>query len=127
MFLVLSSLLRSVLALIWIFRSQLDQSDGLISFDYDSISRSQILCELAEEVVLTWRVLNFGWIHSPARQQPVPTVRNGVNNTCAKDIACAIPGYQFRAADLTHLAVDTLLRFIRYTEGYVDPIDMDKT
>ena len=83
---------------------------------------------MSKRCVLAWLVLNFGWLHSPPQHQPVPVaVRNGVNNTCARDIIDTLPGYEFRAADLSHLAMDALLRYIRYTEGYIDTIDMGKT
>ena len=78
--------------------------------------------------IIVWLVLNFGWIHSPANHQPVPlAIRNAVNNTCASDIMKNLPGYKFKPGDLSHLAMDALFRYIRYTEGYNDTIDFDKT
>ena len=83
---------------------------------------------MSARCVIVWRVLNFGWIHSPANHQPVPlAIRNGVNNKGAQEIMADLPGYKFKPKDLSHLALDTLFRYIRCTEGYNDTIDFDKT
>ena len=83
---------------------------------------------MSPRCIIVWLVLNFGWIHSPANHQPVPlAIRNAVNNTCAKEIMADLPGYNFKPEDLSHLAPDALFRYIRYTEGYNDTIDFDKT